>query len=193
MLRLLCLSLLALALSSCSYIGYDRGDADYQPGNLGTTPSPSERKAKIAAEERGDFFYGRRYYVKKTRFWGYLRKPGQSAKKARLVIFNEAIKRNPDRLPEAGARKPLRIRPELQIQDLRTLYRPHSLRAQQQPVSSRIPPHKLPTPGPKPRLALLTQRLLQPGAPDTAAVEGPKAVLLVSPNRFRKPRILRQK
>ena len=105
MLRLLCLSLLALALSSCSFIGYDRGENSYQPGNLGTSPSPPERKAKIAAEERGDFFYGRRYYVKKTRFWGYLRKPGQSAKKARLVIFNEAIKRNPDRLPEAAAPK----------------------------------------------------------------------------------------
>ena len=104
MLRLLYLSLLALPLSSCSYLGYGRGE-NYLPGNLGTTPSPSERKAKIAIEERGDFFYGRRYYVEKTRFWGYLRKPGQSAKKARLVIFNEAIKRNPDRLPEAGARK----------------------------------------------------------------------------------------
>ncbi len=71
-------------------------------GNMGKLPPPEIRSANIAKEARGDFYYGRRYYVKKTRFWGYLRKPGQSAKSAKLVIFNESKKRNPDRLPEAG-------------------------------------------------------------------------------------------
>jgi len=59
--------------------------------------------AALAAEPTGNFYYGRRYYVKKTRFWGYLRKPGQSAKTAKLVIFNEAKKKNPDRLPEGNS------------------------------------------------------------------------------------------
>ena len=67
---------------------------------MGLLPTVSDRKAQIAAEPRGDFYYGRRYFVEKTRFWGYLREPGQSANKARLVIFNESWKLNPDRLPE---------------------------------------------------------------------------------------------
>lgn len=66
-------------------------------------PTTEQRAAKIAAEPRGDFYYGRRYYVKKTRFWGYLRKPGQPAKSGKLVIFNEAKKLAPDRFPETGS------------------------------------------------------------------------------------------
>lgn len=89
------LALAALFLPSCS-------DSVSGPGNMGSMPPPDVRKAQIAAEPRGDFFYGRRYFVKKTRFWGYLRKPGQSAKGAKLVIFNESKKKNPDRLPEDG-------------------------------------------------------------------------------------------
>lgn len=66
-------------------------------------PTEAERKAAIASEQTGSFFYGRRYYVKKTRFWGYLRKPRQSAKSAQLVIFKEDRKKNPDRLSENGS------------------------------------------------------------------------------------------
>ncbi|MGB0326062.1 MAG: hypothetical protein ACON4R_06090 [Akkermansiaceae bacterium] len=69
---------------------------------MGTLPTIKDRKTEIANEPRGDFYYGRRYFVKKTRFWGYLRKPGESAMTAQLVIFNESQKRNPDRLPEYG-------------------------------------------------------------------------------------------
>ena len=65
-------------------------------------PSVEERAAKIATEPTGDFYYGRRYFVEKTRFWGYLRKPGQPWSRAKLVIFNEQKKTNPDRLPEDG-------------------------------------------------------------------------------------------
>lgn len=70
-------------------------------GNLGG-PTVEERKARIASEPTGDFYYGRRYYVKKTRFWGYLRRPRQSWTKAKLVILREDKKRAPDRLPENG-------------------------------------------------------------------------------------------
>jgi hypothetical protein len=70
-------------------------------GNMGG-PTPEERNAKIASEQTGDFFYGRRYHVQKTRFWGYVRKPRQPWSRARLVIFLEDRKLAPDRLPEAG-------------------------------------------------------------------------------------------
>lgn len=65
-------------------------------------PSQEERNARIASEQTGDFFYGRRYHVEKTRFWGYVRKPRQPWSRARLVIFREDRKLSPDRLPEAG-------------------------------------------------------------------------------------------
>ncbi|MGJ8694756.1 MAG: hypothetical protein ACSHYF_00425 [Verrucomicrobiaceae bacterium] len=93
---LLALSSLALFLASCASSPTAGG------GNLGNHPDPATRRAEIANEPRGDFYYGRRYYVQKTRFWGYLRKPGQSAKNSQLVIFNESKKLNPDRLPEDG-------------------------------------------------------------------------------------------
>jgi len=72
-------------------------------GNLGKHPTPEARRLQITNEPRGNFYYGRRYFVPKTRFWGYLRKPGTSWNTAKLVIFNEAKKRNPDRYPETGS------------------------------------------------------------------------------------------
>lgn len=65
-------------------------------------PNPEARQAAIASEPTGDFYYGRRYYVEKTRFWGYLREPRQSAEKSKLVIFKENRTKNPDRLSEDG-------------------------------------------------------------------------------------------
>ncbi len=70
-------------------------------GNMGG-PTVEERKAAISSEPTGDFYYGRRYYIEKTRFWGYLRRPRQSWDKAKLVMFREDQKRSPDRLPENG-------------------------------------------------------------------------------------------
>ena len=57
----------------------------------------------IAAEPDGSYYVGRRYHVQKTRFWGYLRKPGESWDKARMVVFREDRKRSPDRFPEYGS------------------------------------------------------------------------------------------
>jgi hypothetical protein len=73
-------------------------------GNMGG-PTVEERQAAIASEPQGNYFVGRRYHVKKTRFWGYLREPRQSWHKAKLVILREDRKRQPDRLPEYGAGK----------------------------------------------------------------------------------------
>jgi len=92
----------AVLLSACSDSSYpSTGIGVFGPPNMGG-PTVEARKAKIASEPTGSFFYGRRYYVEKTRFWGYLRKPRQSANSAKLVVFNESKKRNPDRLPENG-------------------------------------------------------------------------------------------
>ena len=65
-------------------------------------PTQEERNAKIASEPTGDFYYGRRYYIEKTRFWGYLKKPRESWNRANLVMFLEDKKHSPDRLPENG-------------------------------------------------------------------------------------------
>jgi len=72
-------------------------------GNMGG-PSVEERQAAIASEPTGDFFYGRRYYIEKTRLWGYVRKPRQPWSRAQLVIMREDRKTQPDRLPEDGPR-----------------------------------------------------------------------------------------
>ena len=73
----------------------------YGPANMGG-PSIAVRKAQIGAEETGDFYIGRRYYVKRTWFWGYLRKPGQSWSRANLVVFNQNQTRTVDNLPQNG-------------------------------------------------------------------------------------------
>ena len=71
-------------------------------GKLLGGPTVEERQLAIASEPTGDFYYGRRYHVEKTRFWGYLRKPRQSPMNAKLVMMLEDDIRVPDRLPEDG-------------------------------------------------------------------------------------------
>lgn len=70
-------------------------------GNMGG-PTVEERKAAIASEPTGDFFYGRRYHIEKTRFWGYVRRPRQPWSKAKLVMLREDKKLAPDRYSENG-------------------------------------------------------------------------------------------
>ncbi len=91
--KLLVLWVMCLMLSQCgSTLGR---------GNLGG-PTVEERNARIASEPTGDFYYGRRYFVEKTRFWGYVREPRQPWNRAKLVIMREDYKHNPDRFPEDG-------------------------------------------------------------------------------------------
>lgn len=63
----------------------------------------ASRRLAISAEPRGDWFIGRRYFIERTQFWGYIRRPGQSWDDSRLVMINESQKRVPDRLPEMPA------------------------------------------------------------------------------------------
>jgi hypothetical protein len=85
---------LCLVLCQC-------GASSFGSGNLGG-PTVEERNASIASEPTGDFYYGRRYFVEKTRFWGYVREPRQPWNRAKLVMMREDKKLVPDRLPEAG-------------------------------------------------------------------------------------------
>lgn len=55
------------------------------------------RETAIAGETKGDYYIGRRYYLPMTRFWGYLRRPGESWRTAKLVIMDESAVRTPDR------------------------------------------------------------------------------------------------
>jgi len=93
-LKLLLLGIACSLLTRC-------GPSSMGSGNMGG-PTVEERDSKIANEATGDFFYGRRYFVEKTRFWGYIRKPRQPWSRAKLVIMLEDKKNNPDRLAENG-------------------------------------------------------------------------------------------
>lgn len=61
------------------------------------------REAEIAKEATGDYYIGRRYHIPYTRFWGYMRKPGQSWRTAKLVMMDERTCRTPDRGMEPPA------------------------------------------------------------------------------------------
>lgn len=91
----------AITLNNCAGTGGVYPGSSGKP-NMGNHPSPQERSLKISSEPRGDFYYGRRYFVYKTRFWGYLRSPGQPWSEAKLVVMNENSTYQPDRLPEDG-------------------------------------------------------------------------------------------
>lgn len=87
-LRRLGLPVLLLAAASCA-----------------TTDPRSEqalqyRRMEIAAEAPGNYFIGRRFHIPNTHFWGYVRRPGESWDKSRLVMVNERFMRQPDRYPE---------------------------------------------------------------------------------------------
>lgn len=72
------------------------------PGCGSVSPEVEARRARIEGEAPGDYWIGRRVAVKRTRFWGYVRRPRQGWDEARLVVMNEREKRVPDRLPESG-------------------------------------------------------------------------------------------
>jgi hypothetical protein len=53
--------------------------------------------AEIAAEPPGQYYVGRRYYKVDYKFWGFVRKPGESWATAKMVMLNEQDKLAPDR------------------------------------------------------------------------------------------------
>jgi len=63
-------------------------------------PEVAERHERIRMEPAGDYWIGRRVAMKPTRFWGFVRWPGERWERGQLVVFNEREKAAPDRLPE---------------------------------------------------------------------------------------------
>lgn len=112
--RLALLSLLlpivsATFLTSCVTTGTPTGPTGTGTiaGQLSSSqlnhPQVKARNAIIAAEPPGTYYIGRRWWTDGTRFWGYLREPGKPWSTAKLVIMNESIIKQPDRVPEEGA------------------------------------------------------------------------------------------
>ncbi|MCH1408514.1 MAG: hypothetical protein L7V87_05745 [Verrucomicrobiales bacterium] len=91
----------SLLLPSCTTTGNSGGSgAGHLPASALNHPAVKSRNAMIANEPAGDYYIGRRWWTDGTRFWGYLRKPRQPWSEARLVIMNESVMKQPDRVPE---------------------------------------------------------------------------------------------
>ncbi|MEM0969093.1 MAG: hypothetical protein AAF191_11865 [Verrucomicrobiota bacterium] len=89
-------------LASCETAGPSSGYGSLRDDH----PSLLSRRARIAAEPSADYYIGRRFWIEGTRFWGFVRKPGQQWDQARLVVMNENVKKAPDRLPEQNPSGP---------------------------------------------------------------------------------------
>jgi hypothetical protein len=80
----------ALFLSGCATLS----------DNYGTPPTSAAREAMLESihnEAPGDYYIGRRYFKIDYKFWGYIRRPGQSWSTAKLVMLNEQKHLAPDR------------------------------------------------------------------------------------------------
>jgi hypothetical protein len=84
-----CLAACFLVFASSSFVGCAAVDPNAQ--------SRTAMLSEIAAEPPGDYFIGRRYHKVDYKFWGYVRKPGQSWLTAKMVMMNEHQKLAPDR------------------------------------------------------------------------------------------------
>ncbi len=85
------LVLLALSLSGCET------SSGYGPTTAADAASRAALQQSIANEAPGDYWIGRRYYNANYKFWGYIRRPREQWKSARLVVLNEQAKFSPDR------------------------------------------------------------------------------------------------
>ncbi|MEX2580201.1 MAG: hypothetical protein WD342_14170 [Verrucomicrobiales bacterium] len=93
----------AAFLSSCTTASPPgRGSAGQLSAAALNSPAVKARNERIAMEPTGNYYIGRRWWTDGTRFWGYLRKPRQPWSEAKLVIMNESIVKQPDRVPEEG-------------------------------------------------------------------------------------------
>jgi hypothetical protein len=85
------LVLVSLILTACDTTG---GAGAGDPMQL------EYRRLSIASEPPGNYFVGRRYHLEQRHFWGYVRRPGESWDKSKLVVINEKYAKQPDRYPE---------------------------------------------------------------------------------------------
>lgn len=97
------LVVLSAGLTSCSTSGYSGGGgAKTLPASRMKSGAVMQRNAQIANEPRGDYYIGRRWFTEGTRYWGYIRKPGETWENSTLVVFNESVMHQPDRLQEVA-------------------------------------------------------------------------------------------
>ena len=82
-----CVLVFTAALTGCANFG-DGGSASVARAAM---------IAEIQTEKPGNYYIGRRYYKVDYKFWGYIRKPGQSWADAKLVMLNENKRLAPDR------------------------------------------------------------------------------------------------
>jgi hypothetical protein len=61
------------------------------------TQSRTTMLDELKQEPLGNYYIGRRYYKVDYKFWGYIRKPGESWATAKMVMLNEQGKLAPDR------------------------------------------------------------------------------------------------
>ena len=59
------------------------------PEQSGLRAARLAQSQAILREPPGDYYVGRRYYNPNYKFWGYVRKPGQQWREAKLVMLNE--------------------------------------------------------------------------------------------------------
>lgn len=95
----------AMLLASCTTTSSNSSGAGVLPSSALNHPAVKERNAQIAMEPMGNYYIGRRWWTDGTRFWGYLRKPREPWSEARLVIMNESVQKQPDRIAEVGGDK----------------------------------------------------------------------------------------
>ena len=82
----LCSAIVVLVLAGCG-----------GPEQSGLKAAQLAQNQAILREPPGDYYVGRRYYNSNYKFWGYIRKPGQGWREAKLVMLNEKQKLAPDR------------------------------------------------------------------------------------------------
>ena len=92
---------LLLMLSAAAVVVLPSCTTTGAAGGMDNGPAVQARNAAIAGEPRGDWYVGRRYFTEKCRYWGYLRKPGQTWETAQLVVMDEGRGvLTPDRVSE---------------------------------------------------------------------------------------------
>ena len=82
----LCSTALLLVLAGCG-----------GPEKSGLRAAQLAQGQAVLSEPAGDYYVGRRYYNFNYKFWGYIRKPRQQWREAKLVMLNEKQKLAPDR------------------------------------------------------------------------------------------------
>lgn len=151
-LRLFSLTLAAtLLLTGCNTPG-SYGDDAVRAAN---------QQAAILSEAPGNYYIGHRYFNPNYKFWGYLRKPGQPWRTARLVVLDENQVKAPDRvLNQFGADNDSEYR----------LYGQFAPKVVYEPASNHFYPHFM----------LTKIELIQPSAPSifpSSARQQPSTVI----------------